>query len=148
MNHLVRRAKGLRFGWGRRALTEADFHRVRESHGVLFVEIDHEDMEWTGLYTHEFGPPTIIINARLRGIERLRVLFHELGHHLFHAPATCFFSDDSVNKVEEEAKAFALVALIPKQMIRKMLSWSLFEDDLLPVELLNQRLKLLELYGI
>lgn len=115
---------------------------------MLFVEIDHEDMEWKGLYTHEFGPPTILINARLRGLERLRVLFHELGHHIFHAPATCFFSDDSLNKAEEEAKAFALVALIPRQMVRGMLSWSLFEDDLLPVELLKQRLKLLELYGI
>lgn len=148
MVHLARRARRLKVGWGRRALTEADFHRIRERHGVLFVEIDHEDMEWKGLYTHEFGPPTILINARLRGLERLRVLFHELGHHIFHAPATCFFSDDSLNKAEEEAKAFALVALIPRQMVRGMLSWSLFEDDLLPVELLKQRLKLLELYGI
>jgi Zn-dependent peptidase ImmA (M78 family) len=148
MNHLAGRARRLRFGWGKRALTEADFHRVRGRVGVLLVEVDHDDMEWKGLYTREFGPPTIIINARLRGIERLRVLFHEPGHHLLHAPATCFFSDDSVNKAEEEAKAFALVVLIPKQMITKMLSWNLFEEDLLPVELLRQRIKILELYGI
>jgi Zn-dependent peptidase ImmA (M78 family) len=148
MNHLARKARSLRIGWGRRALTEAHFHRLRMKHGVFLVEVDHGDMEWKGFYTHEFGPPTIVINARLRGLERRRALFHELGHHLFHAPATCFFSDDSVNKVEEEAKAFALVALIPKRMIPKMLSWSLFEDDLLPVELLKQRLKILELYSI
>lgn len=148
MNHLAKRAKGLRVGWGRRALTEADFHHLRVRFGVFFVEIDHDDMEWKGLYTHEFGPATILVNARLRGIERLRVLFHELGHYLFHAPATCFFSDDSVSKAEDEAKAFALVALIPRQMIRKMMSWSLFEDELLPVELLKQRLKILEPYGI
>jgi Zn-dependent peptidase ImmA (M78 family) len=148
MNHLARKAKRLRIGWNKRALSEVDFHRLRKKLRVLLVEIDHDDMEWKGLYTHEFGPPTIIINARLRGLERLRVLFHELGHHIFHAPATCFFSDDTVNKAEEEAKAFALVSLIPKSMIKRMLTWSLFEDDLLPVELLKQRLKILDLYGI
>ncbi|HYG10102.1 MAG TPA: ImmA/IrrE family metallo-endopeptidase [Pyrinomonadaceae bacterium] len=148
MIHLARKAKRLRIGWNRRALSEVDFQRLRKKLGVLLVEIDHDDMEWKGLYTHEFGPPTIIINARLRGLERLRVLFHELGHHIFHAPDTCFFSDDSVSKVEDEARAFSLVALIPKKMIGRMMTWSLFEDDLLPVELLKQRLKILELYGI
>jgi Zn-dependent peptidase ImmA (M78 family) len=148
MNHLARKARSLRTNWGRHSLTQAHFHRLREKHGVLLVEVDHDDMEWKGFYTHEFGPPTIVINARLRGIERLRVLFHELGHHIFHAPATCFFPEDTVNKAEEEAKAFALVALIPKRMIPKILSWSFFEDELLPVELLKQRLNILEHYGI
>lgn len=76
------------------------------------------------------------------------MLFHELRHHIFHAPDTCFFSDDSVSKVEDEARAFSLVSLIHKLMIKRMLTWSLFEDDLLPVELLKQRLTILELYGI
>jgi Zn-dependent peptidase ImmA (M78 family) len=121
---------------------------------VLLLEVDNEvgrpwfGLRWKGYYATVDGVPTIVINRELRGIMRLRVLLHEFGHHLLHAPETCFFSDSSVEKTEVEAEVFALVALIPKQMIRKMMSWNLFEDDLLPVELLRQRLKILELYGI
>lgn len=90
----------------------------------------------------------ILINVRLRWIEWLRVLLHEFDQHLLHALEIYFFSDSSVEKTEVEAEVFALVALIPKQMIRVMRSCNSFGEDLLPVELLRRRVKILELYGI
>lgn len=147
MIHLVRKARSLRLGWNQRPFTEPDFHlwRLRQRPVVQLVEAG---MDWPGFYTHVLGQPTILIDARLRGLGRLKVLAHEMGHHVFHAPATCFFSDDSLHKAEEEARMFAVVALIPRPMIKRMLTWNLFEEDLLPVELLRQRLRILELYGI
>lgn len=154
MGFLASRAGRLRIGWGKRPLNEDDFHRLREQHGVLLLEVDNHTgrpwfgLRWKGYYTTVDGIPTIVVNSELRGIERLRVLLHEFGHHLLHAPETCFFSESSVEKTEVEAETFALVGLIPKQMIGELLSWNLFEEDLLPVELLRRRLKILELYGI
>lgn len=154
MRFLAARARRLRIGWGKRPLNEADVYRMCEQHGVLVLEVSNDEGEpwfglrWKGYYMTVDGVPTIVVNKELRGITRLRVLLHEFGHHLLHAPETCFFSEGSVVKTEVEAEVFALVALIPKQMIRKMLSWNLFEEDLLPVELLRQRVKVLDLYGI
>src|SRR5438128_61842 len=135
MRFLAARARRLRVGWGKRALTEADFHRMREQHGVLLLEVDNDEgrpwfgLNWKGYYTTVDGRPVIVINKALRGIMRLRVLLHEFGHHLLHAPETCFFSEDSVEKGEVEAELFALVALIPKSMLPRLMNWTLFEDS-------------------
>ena len=148
MRFLAAKARRLGVGWGKRALTEDDVLRLLWRHGVLLLEVDDAagspwyGLNWKGYYTTVDGLPTVVINKRLRGIMRLRVLLHEFGHHLFHAPGTCFFSDESVEKGEVEAETFALVALIPQTMLPRLLSWSLFgeEENLLPVRLLQLRL--------
>jgi Zn-dependent peptidase ImmA (M78 family) len=106
-------------------------------------------MEFKGFYTHTFGKiPTIVINARLRGLERLRVLWHEMGHYLFHAPATCLFSENSVDKAEVEAHAFATIALLPGPLLKRMLNWDLYEEDCLPAEIVRARLLLAAYYDL
>lgn len=142
MNHLARKARGLRFGWNRRTQTEEDFHLLCRRFGVYLIETDSPDMLWNGFYTSVHGTPTIIINARLRGLMRLRTLFHELGHHLFHSPATCFFSRATINKAEIQARAFAIACLVPEPMLRRLLTRDLFEDDCYPLELLRERVEL------
>lgn len=142
MQHLARKARSLKIGWNRRPLTEEDFHRLCSRFDVFLVEVDSEDMLWNGFYTIVAGHPTIVVNARLAGLARLRTLFHELGHHLFHAPATCFFSRASVDKAESEARAFAIACLIPEPMLRRLLTWDMFEEDCFPLELLKERMAL------
>jgi Zn-dependent peptidase ImmA (M78 family) len=156
MRFLAAKARRLRVGWGKRPLTEDDFHQLREQHGVLLLEVDNDvgrtwfGLKWKGYYTTVDGVPAIVINKELRGLERLRVLLHEFGHHLLHAPETCFFSDSSIEKTEVEAEIFALVALIPKSMLPRLMSWNLFDEDedLLPVRLLKRRKEIYDLYGI
>lgn len=156
MRFLAAKAKRLRVGWGRKALTEEDVLRLLWWHGVLLLDVDDEvgrpwyGLNWKGYYTTVDGLPTVVINKKLRGIMRLRVLLHEFGHHLFHAPETCFFSEDSVEKTEVEAEIFALVALIPKSMLPRLMTWELFAEDeeLLPVRLLKRRKEIYDRYGI
>ena len=148
MRLLAEKVKSLRIGWNKRALTEDDFHKLCKKLGVLLVEVDSDDMIWEGFYALVLGKPTIIINARLRGLERLWVLFHEMGHHLLHTPATCFFSDSTIEKAQAEANAFATIALLPKPMLGKMLTWNLFEDDCFPTKILRARLKILDQFKI
>jgi Zn-dependent peptidase ImmA (M78 family) len=149
MKLLAAKARSLRIGWNKRPLTEDDFHRLRKRLKVALVEVESEDMDWKGFYTLAFGKiPTIILNARLRGIERLRVLWHEMGHHLFHAPATCFFSCNSIDKAEVEANAFANIALLPESMMERMLTWDLYGEDCLPAEIVRERILLFASYRL
>ncbi|HLL74852.1 MAG TPA: ImmA/IrrE family metallo-endopeptidase [Pyrinomonadaceae bacterium] len=133
-------------GWNRRPLTEDDFHRLRERYGVALSEEDSEDMIWKGIYTVIDGVPTIIINAKLKGLERLWTLFHELGHHLLHSPATCFFSEDTVRKAQSEANVFAAIALIPEKYVRQMYLWELYDCDEFAAKLFQIRLEVFERY--
>lgn len=155
MIFLAEKARRLRMGWGKRPFTEDDFHVLRRRHGVLLLEVGSagrpwEGLNWKGYYTTVEGAPTIVVNEALRGIKRLRVQFHEFGHHLLHAPETCFFSDSSVEKTEVEAEVFALVALIPTNMLRKMSTWHLFEgeEELFPLKLIKKRFDIYFRYGI
>lgn len=148
MNLLAEKIRNLRIGWNKRALTEADFHMLCKKLGVYLVEVDSDDMIWEGFYTIVLGKPTIIVNARLRGLERLWVLFHELGHHLLHSPATCFFSQSTIEKAQAEANAFATIALLPKPLLGKMLTWNLFEEDYFPTKILRARLKIMEQFKL
>jgi Zn-dependent peptidase ImmA (M78 family) len=149
MLFLAEKLKGLDLGWNEKPWTEDDFHQCREAQGIFLSEIEHDAMLWKAFYTVCEGVPTIVVNARLRGIERLHVLLHELGHHLLHAPATCFFSDDMQEKIQFEAEAFAVCALVPESLLRKLLaSKDYVEDYGFPAELLRCRLKVLELYGV
>jgi Zn-dependent peptidase ImmA (M78 family) len=110
------------------------------------VEEDSEDMKWPGVYTVILGIPFIIINARLKGLERLWAMFHELGHHLLHSPETCFFSDSTVHKAQSEANAFAAIALIPENVVRQMPLWELYELDEFTAKLFQIRLEVFEAY--
>jgi hypothetical protein len=102
-------------GWDERAFTEKDFYRLCNRFGILVFEENPEDMDQAGMYTVVEGIPVIFIDKTLRGLKRLWVMFHELGHHLLHTPETCFFSDSTVNKAQSEANAFAACALIPRR---------------------------------
>src|SRR3954469_11592706 len=146
MNCLATRFRKLRRGWNRRPLTEIDFWALCKKHGVEVYENGGKHMKWKGVYTVLDDIPTIIVDARLRGLERLWTLFHELGHHLLHSPSTCFFSDSTVHKAQSEANAFAAIALIPQKAVRQMYLWDLYDIDEFAAKLFQIRLEVFELY--
>jgi Zn-dependent peptidase ImmA (M78 family) len=145
---LANRFKRLRRGWNKRPLTEQDFWALCKKFGVEVYENGGEHMKWKGVYTMLDGIPTIIIDARLAGLEKLWTMFHELGHHLLHSPATCFFSDSTVHKAQSEANAFAAIALIPEQAVRQRYLWDLYEVDEFAAKLFQIRLEIFEMYQI
>src|SRR5438105_11084410 len=111
--------------WNRRPLTEKDFFRLCKKLGVFVIEDSSDDMVGNGIYTVIENVPVIFINGRVKGLERLWAMFHELGHHLLHSPATCFFSDNTHHKAQSEANMFAAIALIPERYVRQRYLWEL-----------------------
>ncbi|HEX8708837.1 MAG TPA: ImmA/IrrE family metallo-endopeptidase [Pyrinomonadaceae bacterium] len=145
---IAKRFKKLRRGWNSRTLTEKDFWALCKKHGVEVYENSGKHMKWKGVYTVLDGIPTIIIDPRLKGLERLWTLFHELGHHLLHSPETCFFSDSTVHKAQSEANAFAAIALIPEKYVRQVPLWDVYDVDEFAAKLFQIRLGVFDLYKI
>lgn len=112
-------------GWNKRVFDESDFYRLCNSKGVRVFE--DAEMPLPGAYCVYDKLPVIFIARRLRGTERLRVQFHELGHHWLHYPLVQFFINLN-NKIEFEANIVAACALILFPLLRSRDVWRLEEE--------------------
>ncbi len=105
-----------------------------------------------GFYYRVKGRDHIAIDSRLSGIAKLKVQFHELAHFLLHAPesgATAnFLSVGQKTRVEYEADAFALCALIPRQWLEHRAVEEILGSEDIPQEMLTERLGVFLTYGI
>ena len=135
--------------WNKRAPTEEDFYRICRRENIKVHEIP---LRVPGYYMVYMSKRFIIINSALRGVRWLYVAFHELGHHFLHEPKCkpngALFYLDNASKEHAEAEAFAIAALIPESLMKKMLeSEEYIEDEGLSAELLKKRFELYTLYG-
>jgi Zn-dependent peptidase ImmA (M78 family) len=112
-------------GWNERVFDESDFYRLCHLDGVRVLE--DAEMPLPGAYCVYDKIPVIFIARRLRGAERLRVQFHELGHHWLHYPHVQFFLNLN-NRLEFEANIVAACALIPFPLLRSHDVWRLEEE--------------------
>lgn len=125
----------------KRPLTSVDFYRLCRREKIKVIEIP---LSVPGFYVVCKGKAYIYLNNRLRGIAWLLAAFHELGHHFLHAPpfatVALFYQLKPDTKQEKEAQAFAIIALIPEPLMRKLLaSGEYTEDEGLSAELLKER---------
>lgn len=133
-----------RYGWNEREQTEDDFYQICEDEKVLVFEFE---MRRAGMYGVCEGVPVILLNKNLRGVKKLEVAFHELGHHFFHSPAMCLYTRNLTRRHQMEAQVVAVVALMPKTKLGEFLRNS---DNLAeyPKKLVKFRLEILEVYDI
>lgn len=127
-----------------RSLTEDDFYTVCESENITVIEHDKPFSWWMTVE----GKPFIVLNKRLRGLKRLYVMWHELGHHFLHFGSEAnqvYFSELIKSKTELEADALAIIAICPKQIGNDFLEEN---PTKFARKLLKEREKLLFLYGI
>lgn len=134
--------------WNERVPTEEDFYRIcrREK-----IKVATMPLRVPGYYMMCAGRRLIVINSTLRGVRWLHVAFHELGHHFLHAPRyahSAFFFLDNNTKEHAEAEAFAVCAMIPESLLRSMLAGEIEEEHGFTREMLEYRLKVLDLYGV
>ena len=132
-----------KYGWNERELNEEDFHLICEKEGIVVFEFE---MRRNGMYGVCEDVPVILLNKKLRGIRKLEVAFHEVGHHFFHSPSLCLFSRNMTRRHQLEAQAVAVVALIPYHRIETLLRSD--EISEYPAKLIKFRLEVLEYYGI
>jgi hypothetical protein len=119
-------------GWNERRMTEADFRRACEREIIVVLRLPIPGTR--GAYTRMRGVPTIMIDSRLMGNERLAVMFHELGHYFMHDGAAPLKLDGEFDAAgdwhEAEADAAATIALAPKTSISKVLRQQLMRTAL------------------
>ena len=138
-------------GWGEKVFTEAYLTRICRRERVKIVE--YPLTASPGFYYACKGRHFITIDSRKRGVERLYILLHELAHYFLHVPAHAtaahYFRLRPGTKQEHEAEVFATVALIPEWKLRRLLLTTRDEwEHGITEEIVQDRLKVLELYGI
>jgi Zn-dependent peptidase ImmA (M78 family) len=132
-------------GYNERVFTDDDFDLICEQCGIYVTE---QKIKWHGYFTVCEGTPAIVINKRLRGVDRLVVAFHEVGHYLLHAPGTAFFCNGSVSKSEYEAQRFAAWALIPRPLMEDKTLSEIQEEFGYPTALMRFRQRIFDQSGI
>lgn len=149
MHFLAKKIDRLKIGWNERPLTEADLYRICRRFRISVTEMP---LKTDGFYYRVLGRDFIAVNSRLAGPMKLQVLFHELGHFLFHTPesgATAnFHGVGGSARIEREADIFALCALIPRPMVVSRTQAELIEDDGFPAEMVRQRFDILGRFGL
>src|SRR5688572_9200127 len=129
---------------GKRSATEEDFYRHCAAHEITVVM----DMDMSiGVYVTCRNEPFIFLNPKMKGWYLRYVMFHELAHHIFHAPSQSnagveFFHLHSKQKNHFEAEVVAAMALLPRKEINSLLQNREFERP----ELANLITFRLELY--
>lgn len=143
MKHLLTRLE--RYGIGSRALTDDDLYAIAESEGIKFIHTDEFAFSFTLL-----GCKFIALPRRRKGLKFTFSLAHELAHLLLmngKEPSLAFqgLKQCDNDKAEAEADAVALVAMIPKHLIREMagMDGTRYGD-----KLWRERCRLYFLYGI
>lgn len=149
MRFLTDKISRLRIGWNERPLTEADFHRLCK---LFNIKVQEMPLNTGGFYYRVMGRDFIAVDSTLAPVKKLAVMFHELGHFLFHTPesgpAANFHGVGRRTRKEREADVFAICALIPRPWIECRHIQELIDHEGIPVEMIAARHKILERYGI
>lgn len=151
MNLALAAVKRVLPGFGERPLTADDFRaacrRTRVAAHSIPLRVD-------GFYMFtRRGGAHIYVNSRLRSLPWLYVAWHELAHHILHAPkdvTVAFFRNVAPDSKEDrEAEAVAAIALLPEPKLRRTLAAPAEEWEYgLTPEMVKTRLQVLETYGI
>lgn len=138
-------------GFGERPLTAEDFYRacrrLRVKGHTIPLRVD-------GFYMcTPRGGAHIYVNSRLNGLRWLYVAWHEVAHHVLHAPkdvTVAFFRNVSLGSKEDvEAEAAASIAMLPEPKLRRLLATPREEwEHGITEEMVGHRLKVLDTYGV
>lgn len=148
MHFFHKKIKSLRIEWNERPFDDEDVGKLCRRFRVTLTEMP---LRVGGFYYRVMGRDHIAVNSQLHGKERLAVIFHELGHFLFHAPesgATAnFHGVGRRTRKEIEADIFALCALIPTSMLGTVNAAELADDGFTD-EMISERFAIYERYGL
>ncbi|MBV9217245.1 MAG: ImmA/IrrE family metallo-endopeptidase [Acidobacteria bacterium] len=147
MRFISERIDRLKIGWNKRTLTERDLYRLCRR---FRIHVEEMPLRTDGFYYRVIGRDFIAVDSKLPELKKLAVLFHELGHYLFHTPDTGatanFHGVGRRTRKECEADVFALCALIPRPVIETKSVDELIDEGFTS-EMVAARLSVLERHG-
>jgi Zn-dependent peptidase ImmA (M78 family) len=147
MLFLAHKIKAILPRWNETPFGEDEFYEIVARENISVCEID---LPLKGAYLRVNGKPIICLNATLRGIERLVIMYHELAHHFLHAPRpqSLLFSSNLSSKEEHEAQIFALIAVIPLRELKALMTSPDYEDFQYAHHIIKERYEIFERYRI
>ncbi len=149
MLFFIEKISHLRSQWNERSLTEEDFHHLCRRQKIIVQEMP---LRVSGFYYCVLGKHYIAIDSKLKRHKKLFVMFHEFAHYLMHAPNTNetanFHGIGKKTRMEAEADAFALCALIPKTWIENRTTQELIEDEGFLPKIVGERREIYEMYKV
>ncbi len=148
MQFILDKVHRLKIGWNERRLDEAVFYQLCERFAIEVVEMP---LRTAGFYYRVLGRDFIALDSKLTGPKRHIVMFHELGHFLFHTaaagPSANFHGVGRETQMEHEADIFALCAVIPLSVLEKSSIQELVDEGL-PAEMASQRFEVFRRHGV
>lgn len=150
MNLLLARFKKEFPFWNDRAFTLDDFYGYCRR---MRIRIHEMPMRAAAMFAVKRGRPHIYLDTRTLGVARLHAALHELGHFLLHTPpyetVTYYYRLKPNTREEIEADAFAIVALIPLSLMKRLMASDEYSIEYgMSAELLKERTQLFLRYGI
>lgn len=149
MIHLLSRLESAFPFLHRRPATENDFFEYAAGN----IEAVFSNLVSTGVYVLYDGKHYIFLNNKLRGWFLRYVMFHELGHHLFHVPSQSsygveFVSVHSKQKNHLEAEAVAALLLLPLVELENVIDSGAYNAFPEFAELVKVRLAIFDNYRL
>lgn len=132
--------------WNERVLSEDDFNNICARLGVRVMESDFFSRK--GEYVIHDKIPFILLKKSLKRPEKIWVAFHELGHHLLHAPVGHKFSMGTVGKMDRQAQFFAAIALMPSSLVLTKTFGEIADEYNYHTQLLNIRKDICDAFPI
>ena len=148
MQFLIDKISRLNIGWNERPLGERDFDALCRRFRITVQEMP---LSTAGFYYRLLGRDFIAIDSKLKGPQRLAVLFHEFAHFLFHTseagPAAGFHGVGRRTRKEIEADVFSLCAILPRSLLTTRSTDDLINEGW-PAAMIEERLSIFQQYGI
>ena len=149
MQFIREKVARLKIEWNERPLNEADFYRLCKR---FKIKVQEMPLTTGGFYYRVAGKDYIAVDSRLNPPKKLIVLFHELGHYLFHTPETGatanFHGVGRRTRKEVEADVFALCAVIPTSLIEDGRVEEMIDEGGFTPEMVEERRQIFIRYGI
>ncbi|HZH33008.1 MAG TPA: hypothetical protein VEY11_19730 [Pyrinomonadaceae bacterium] len=131
----------LSIGWNQRPLTWDDFEALCD---YLGIEVQRVSMITPGMYFLCRDRPIISLSTKLYGVRLWLVAWHELAHHLLHAPGLRCYSSMSVSKCEAEAEFIGHYSILDENTLTGIISRGDLHDY--PRDVLKRRLRMVDRY--
>lgn len=138
MNLAISRIKEIIPYFNEKPLTENDFWQICEREQIQVVETN---LVVNGFYYEGQKRKIICLNKALQGLAWLESAFHELAHYFLHAPPPH-------DRQEREARAIALIAILPRTDLEKTGTDGLDEYSEYAGRIVAERFEVLEKHGL
>jgi len=131
--------------WNVKVHTLEDFYIFCAAYSITV----HEDksIEEGGMYLPVEGAPHIYIDRDLRGHQKTRCAWHEVGHYLLHPQGIQFFCGME-DPIEYEAEVVAICAMIPRPLLRSHWAGEIVEEFGYDLDLIEFRQEILKIWRI